>query len=191
MAIGRRPHHRCPARDDALRSEGPRRDISERRVPGRRRPLHARILRAHAGAVGTYAWRRTAPGGSALVAVSAAVVGTMMLGGDLWFETFAVPSIADSPAGPVFDSDPRCCSASERSRATCSSRSGGLFGIASFRARVFPQRPLHRVVIGGIIGFQALIAPFAIPLGSPSPPSGVWMIRTTHSVNDAGAFASN
>src|SRR5215207_6093024 len=37
---------------------------------------------------------------------SAAVLGTMFLGGDLWFESFAVPWLAEGPFPQVLSSDP-------------------------------------------------------------------------------------
>src|SRR5687767_2975543 len=37
---------------------------------------------------------------------SAAILGTMMLGGDLWFESFAVPWLAEGPFPQVLSSDP-------------------------------------------------------------------------------------
>src|SRR4249919_2908723 len=39
-------------------------------------------------------------------AVSVAIVGTMLLGGDLWFETFAVPWLAGAPGGSGLTSQP-------------------------------------------------------------------------------------
>jgi hypothetical protein len=40
------------------------------------------------------------------IAFSTAIVGTMMLGGDLWFESFAVPWLAGGPGGQGLTSDP-------------------------------------------------------------------------------------
>jgi|SRR5215218_3492071 hypothetical protein len=37
---------------------------------------------------------------------AAAVLGTMFLGGDLWFESFAVPWLAEGPFPQVLSSDP-------------------------------------------------------------------------------------
>ena len=39
-----------------------------------------------------------------------------------------------------------------------------LFGLASIRAHVFPLPISIAIVLGGIIGFQAALPPFAIPL---------------------------
>ena len=49
---------------------------------------------------------------------SAAILGTMMLGGDLWFEGFAVPWLAEGPLSEVLQSTPSCCLRWVRSRVT-------------------------------------------------------------------------
>ena len=54
-----------------------------------------------------------------------------------------------------------------------------LFGLASFRARVFPRPISIAIVVGGIIGFQAALPPFAIPLAVAIGALGSWMIGTT------------
>ena len=132
--------------------------------------------------VGLYAWEAHRAGRFGLVAVSTAIVGTMMLGGDLWFETFAVPSIADGPAAAqVLNGDP--------------SMVLGLGAIASYL--LFAHRVGHvrdRELPGPGVPEGALhrarhrrdhrvpgpaLAPFAIPLGIAVGALGVWMIRTT------------
>jgi hypothetical protein len=54
-----------------------------------------------------------------------------------------------------------------------------LFGIASFRARVFPTAICVAIVIGGIIGFRAFLSPTGIPLGLAVGWLGLWMMRAT------------
>src|SRR4029450_9431352 len=44
-------------------------------------------------------WHERRSGRFGVVATVAAAVGTMALGGDLWFETFAVPWLADQAPG--------------------------------------------------------------------------------------------
>jgi hypothetical protein len=53
-----------------------------------------------------------------------------------------------------------------------------LYGIASFRARVFPRPLAAFVVVGGALGFSALLAPFGLPLGLAVGAIGVWLIRS-------------
>jgi hypothetical protein len=53
-----------------------------------------------------------------------------------------------------------------------------LFGIASLRAHAFPKAISAAIVVGGLLGFQALLAPFAIPIALAITSLGVWMIRS-------------
>jgi hypothetical protein len=131
--------------------------------------------------VGAYAWQARRAGGFGLFAFGTAVVGTMMLAGDLWFETFAVPSIADGPtATRVLEADPSVLlGLGAISSYVLFAAGWALFGIASYRARVFPRTIAVALVVGGVIGFQALLSPFAIPLAVAVTALGIWMIHTT------------
>ena len=89
--------------------------------------------------IGAYGWGlHKAPGRFGVIAVVTAIVGTMLLGGDLWFETFAVPWLADvAPAS--LDTDPTTLIAIGAIFSYLSFAVGwALFGIANYRARVFP-----------------------------------------------------
>jgi len=55
------------------------------------------------------------------------------------------------------------------------------FGIAAFRARV-PKAVSAGIVIGGVVGFNALLSPFGVPLALAVAALGMWMIGTTRSV---------
>jgi hypothetical protein len=51
-----------------------------------------------------------------------------------------------------------------------------LFGIASARARVFPLAISIAIIIGGITGYQALLAPWEMPLGLAVGSLGIWIV---------------
>ena len=135
--------------------------------------------------IGAYGWGlHKAPGRIGLNAVVTAIVGTMLLGGDLWFETFAVPWLADE-APAVLDTDPSTLIAIGAISSYLLFAVGwALIGIASFRARVFPSAICVAIVIGGIVGFRALLSPTGIPLGLAVAWLGVWMMRTTTAASD-------
>jgi mannose/fructose/N-acetylgalactosamine-specific phosphotransferase system component IIC len=69
------------------------------------------------------------------------------------------------------------------------------FGVASLRARVFPVWISIFIVVGGIAGYQALLAPWGIPLGLAIATLGVWLLRrprssaTTESLDERAAIA--
>ena len=53
-----------------------------------------------------------------------------------------------------------------------------LYGIASYRARVFPRALSVALVIGGLLAFNALLAPFGIALGLAVGAVGIWVVRS-------------
>jgi hypothetical protein len=131
--------------------------------------------------LGAHGWQAHRAGRFGAVATTTAVVGTMLLGGDLWFETFAIPWLADGPAPEVLDSDPSLLLGVGAIASYLLFALGwALVGIAGLRAHVFPRTICVAIVVGGLIGFNALISPFAIPLGLAVAALGTWMIRTSN-----------
>jgi hypothetical protein len=131
--------------------------------------------------IGAHGWQASRSGRFGVFATATALAGTMMLGGDLWFETFAMPWLADAPtAQQVFDTDPTVVLGLGAVASYVLFAAGwALFGIASVRARVFPKAVSIALVVGGVIGFNALLAPFGIPLAVAVAALGAWMVRTT------------
>ncbi len=128
--------------------------------------------------VGAYGYGLHRAGKLGTVGFIGALVGTMLLGGDLWFETFAIPWIADQ-APAALDTDPTMVLAIGAIASYLSFAIGwALFGIASFRARVFPAAICIAIVIGGLIGFRALLSPTGIPIALAIGSLGIWMIRS-------------
>ncbi len=128
--------------------------------------------------VAAYGWQAHKAGKFGVVGVIGAIVGTMFLGGDLWFETFYVTYLADI-APEVLDADPSgLLVIGAVSSYLLFALGWVLFGLSSLRAGVFPRAICVAIVIGGLIGFQALLPPFGIALGLAMIWLGVWMIRT-------------
>ena len=112
-----------------------------------------------------------------VTATIAAVVGTMALGGDLWFETFAVPWLADE-APNAFDTDPTVVLALGAVASYLLFAVGWiLYGVATLRAHA-PVVISVAIIIGGALGYQALLSPWAVPLALSVGALGVWLIRT-------------
>jgi hypothetical protein len=102
----------------------------------------------------------------------------MFLGGDLWFESFAVPWLAEGPFPQVLQSDPSILFALGAISSYLLFAIGWVsFGVASLRARVFPVWISILIVIGGIAGYKALLSPWGIPLGLAVATLGGWMLR--------------
>jgi hypothetical protein len=115
------------------------------------------------------------------VAFGTAIVGTMMLGGDLWFETFAVPWLAGGPGGQGLTSPPSVLMGLGAISSYLLFATGWtLFGIAALRARVFPAAISLAVVVGGLLGYQALLAPWGVALGLALTALGLWIATTDH-----------
>jgi hypothetical protein len=127
----------------------------------------------------TSRWFEEKGGKFGVFATLAALVGTMALGGDLWFETFAVPWIADEVPG-AFDTDPTVVlGLGAISSYLLMAIGWALFGVAALRARVFPRTLSVALVIGGLLAFNALLPPFGVALGLAILAVGIWTVRNT------------
>ena len=114
-----------------------------------------------------------------VAAFALAIVGTMMLAGDLWFEAFAVPWLAAGPGAQGLTSAPSVIMGLGAIASYILFAAGwALFGIASVRARVFPLPVSIAIVLGGIAGFNALLAPWGMPLGLALVVLGIWIVKT-------------
>src|SRR5512132_3192508 len=130
--------------------------------------------------IGVYGLQAQSAGRLGVAAFGLAIVGTMMLAGDLWFESFAVPWLAAGPGAQGLTSEPSVTMALGALSSYALFAAGWtLFGIASVRARVFPLAISIAIIIGGVAGYQALLAPWGIPLGLAVVSLGIWIVTTT------------
>ena len=140
--------------------------------------------------VASHEWLEAGVGRLGVAATMVAVVGTMALGGDLWFETFAVPWLADE-APNAFDTEPTILLAlGALSSYLLFAVGWGLYGIASLRAHV-PVAIAMSIIIGGALGYQALLSPWGVPLGLAVGALGLWLIRTKAAPNDRSATGAD
>jgi hypothetical protein len=121
-------------------------------------------------------WQEHQSGALGVIGLGAAVIGTMFLAGDGWFEAFAAhwlaevaPQILDKPSGllPI----------GGFSSYVLFALGWALFGLTSLRARVFPAAICLTIVVGGLVGFLALTPPYGVPLGVAIAWLGLWMLR--------------
>jgi hypothetical protein len=121
-----------------------------------------------------------------LVALCAAIVGTVNLGADMWFEGFAVPWLAGVVPEILTAERTMFWKVGYLSSYVLFSLGWVLFGLASLRARVFPRLISLAIVVGGAIGFLAAQPPYGIALGLALLSLGIWMVRTGRTANRSG-----
>jgi hypothetical protein len=130
--------------------------------------LHARQAR-QAGGFGTFAF-------------GAAVVGTMTMAGDMWFDGFASPWLAE--VAPQVFSTLRPTPILELGALLSYGLMAvgwALYGLATLRARVFPMLAALGMVVAGLIAFRSSFPPYGVPLGLVVAGLGAWLIRSDRS----------
>ena len=113
-----------------------------------------------------------------LVALCAAIIGTVNLGANMWFEGFAVPWLADVVPQVLTAEKTPFWQVGYYSSYLLFAIGWVLFGLASLRAGVFPRLISLAIVAGGIIGFLAAQPPYGVALGLALLSLGIWMVRT-------------
>jgi hypothetical protein len=139
--------------------------------------------------VASHEWLETGARRLGVAATTAAVIGTMALGGDLWFETFAVPWLADE-APNAFDASPTVMLGLGAITSYSLFAVGWvLYGVAALRANA-PVAIAGAIVVGGLLGYQALLSPWAVPLALAVGALGVWLSRTDATRTERSASGS-
>jgi hypothetical protein len=116
-----------------------------------------------------------------LVAFVAAVAGVMTQGGNMWFDGFAVPWLAQA-LPQVFATPP-----------TLPLQIGGLlsyvlfalgwvlYGLAALRARALPVALSLGLIVGGLLGYNSGLPPWGTPIGLAVAALGGWLIHQDRS----------
>jgi hypothetical protein len=121
-------------------------------------------------------------GALGVIGVGVALVGTICMAGDAWFEAFAVPWLADVAPELLIKGPSGILPIGALFSFVLFALGWVLFGIASLRAHIFPSAISIAIVVGGLAGFQALATPpIGAILGLAIAWLGVWMLRTTTS----------
>jgi hypothetical protein len=113
---------------------------------------------------GLYLRQAHAAGTLGLVGYVVAFIGTVLVAGDWWFESFIVPQIA--AVAPEVMTGAITGSMVVGAAATFGLFALGwtIFGIATFRANVYPRPAAVLLIIGGVVGILAGSTPYQIPL---------------------------
>jgi hypothetical protein len=127
---------------------------------------------------GLYARQVPESGKLGLVGYLVAFLGTMLVAGDWWYEAFIGPVLreqapellATAPSGSILIG----------AALTGVTFAAGwvTFGLASFRAGVFPRRTAVLLTVAGVAGVLTLISPFQIPLALAVGWMGLWLVRS-------------
>lgn len=132
--------------------------------------------------VAIFEWEAHAAGWLGVVGLFAAIVGTVFMAGDWWYEAFAVPWIAED-APQLFESGvgPRVLIGGLFSFALFGI-GWILFGVASLRAGVFPAAISIGIVAGGLLSGLPISGAYLyghVLLGVTLVCLGAWMMRTS------------
>jgi hypothetical protein len=113
---------------------------------------------------GLYLRQADAAGRLGLVGYVVAFVGTVLVAGDWWFESFIAPQIA--AVAPQIMTGAIAGSMAVGAAATFILFAVGwtVFGIATFRANVYPRSAAILLICGGVVGILAGSTPYQVPL---------------------------
>lgn len=108
-----------------------------------------------------------------------AFVGTVLAAGDWWFELFGTPYFAK--LAPRAAEQPASGRLLLGGQVTFYSFAAGwtMFGIASVRARVYPRAAAILLIVGGLAGLFAGLAPLQLPLALAVGWIGWWLYRSS------------
>jgi hypothetical protein len=132
--------------------------------------------------VALYEWEARAAGWFGVIGIAAALIGTMFMAGDWWYEAFAVPWLADA-APAVFETGAggRLLIGGLASFALFS-LGWVLFGAASLRARVFPRVISATILVGGLLAGIPIAGAYlygSLVFGLAIASLGLWLMRPT------------
>ena len=124
-------------------------------------------------------WRQAGEAGLfGAVAFCTALIGTVALAGDMWFDAFAVPWLVQvAPTVVSADRSGSLLMTGWLISVVLFSLGWIMFGLASSGARIFPRALSIAVAIGGLIGFKAATAPWGVALGLAVAALGLWLVR--------------
>ena len=127
-------------------------------------------------------------GGLGTAAFCTAVVGTMTMAGDMWFDGFASPWLAEVVPDVFTTVRPTPILELGALLSYGLMALGWMFyGLATLRARVFPVAAALCLVVTGLIAFRSSFPPYGVPLGLVVAAMGAWLIRSDRAVRTAAA----
>jgi hypothetical protein len=133
--------------------------------------------------VAAHRWQEERAGTFGTVAFVTALVGTLGLAGNYWFEAFVSPWAADTLPG-YLDAEPSgLLPIGGLTSYLLFAVGWALFGWVALRAGVFPRPITIALIVGGVVGVQMVQPPLGVPLGLALMWLGVWMLRNRRTVD--------
>ncbi len=113
---------------------------------------------------GLYLRQADAAGKLGLVGFVLAFIGTVLVAGDWWFESFIAPQIAAVAPQVMTGAITGSMAVGAVATFVLFALGWTIFGIATFRANVYPRPAAVLLIIGGVVGVLALSTPYQVPL---------------------------
>ena len=107
-----------------------------------------------------------------------ALAGTLDMAGNMWFDGFAGPWITDVAPGAILAGGSGMLAVGALSSYILFALGWMVFGIAGWRAGMFPVWIGIAFVVAGFLGYNAGLPPYGIPIGLVMAALGWWIIRT-------------
>lgn len=117
-------------------------------------------------------------GGLGAVGFCFALVGTLDMAGNMWFDGFAGPWIADVAPGAILAGGSGMLAVGGLSSYVLFALGWIVFGIAGWRSRMFPAWAGVAFIVAGVLGYNAGLPPYGIPIGLAMAALGWWIVRT-------------
>jgi hypothetical protein len=112
-----------------------------------------------------------------LVAFLAAVVGVMTQGGNMWFDGFAAPWLADVLPEAFTARKTLILQIGGLSSYVLFTLGWVLYGLATLRAKALPVALSVALVVGGLLGFRSGLPPYGTPIGLAVGALGGWLVH--------------
>ena len=116
-------------------------------------------------------------GGLGAFGFCAALVGTVAMAGNMWFEGFAVPWLADVAPSAILAGGSGTLVVGGLSSYLLFAFGWAAFGLAGWRSHTFPAVLGAAFVVAGLLGYGAGLPPYGIPVGLAMAGLGWWITR--------------
>jgi hypothetical protein len=124
---------------------------------------------------GLYARQVPAAGTLGLVGYLVGSLGTLLVAGDWWYEAFIGPVLRQQ-APELLTTAPSGLILGAAVLTSATFGAGWLiFGLATFRAGIFPRGAAVLMTVAGVVGVLALISPLQVPLALAVGWMGLWL----------------